>query len=306
VMDRGMVSEENIEFLRERGAQYIVGTRKTQLRHFQQQLAEEENWSQVAPGVEVKMVAHPDGRGLEQFVLCRSQARQEKESAMLRTQYARLLGRLEQMDAALRQRPKRDVVSVAQRVGRWVGRYTMAEKMIEVVVVRDARGWAAGLQIQQRKERLQWASLAHGAYLLRTNCGQSDPAQFWRWYMQLQQAEAAFRTSKQDLGLRPVFHQKTHRVEAHILVCFLALALWRTLEMWMQSKALGTCARQLLKEIATIRSMDVVLPLKERAELRLRVVAKPDPLVGQLLQRLGILLPRNPKIVENVVEKNAA
>ena len=124
--------------------------------------------------------------------------------------------------------------------------------------------------------------------------------------MQLQQAEAAFRTSKSDLKLRPIFHHKTERVEAHILVCFLALAMWRTLEMWMKGKGLGTCARQLVGEIATIKSMDVVLPVRsgqQQAELRLRVVSKPDRMVAELLQRLDLHLPTRSKLIENVVQK---
>jgi hypothetical protein len=127
--------------------------------------------------------------------------------------------------------------------------------------------------------------------------------------MALSQAEDAFRIGKSDLNLRPVFHQKTQRVEAHILVCFLSLALWRTLEMWMHGKGLGDCARQLLKEVATVRSMDVVLPVKETQsqqthELRLRVVARPDRPVAELLVRLGLDLPSAPKVVQNVVEKS--
>ncbi len=124
--------------------------------------------------------------------------------------------------------------------------------------------------------------------------------------MQLQQAEAAFRTSKSDLKLRPIFHHKTERVEAHILVCFLALAMWRTLEMWMKGKGLGTCARQLVGEIATIKSMDVVLPVRsgqQQAELRLRVVSKPDRMVAELVQRLDLHLPTRSKLIENVVQK---
>jgi hypothetical protein len=123
--------------------------------------------------------------------------------------------------------------------------------------------------------------------------------------LQLQAAEAAFRIAKSDLHLRPVFHQKANRVEAHILVCFLALALWRTLEQWMSAKGLGTCARQLLHEVATVRSLDVVLPVKDRGELRLRLVSKPDRPVAELLVRLGVELPTRPKSFENVVEKMA-
>ena len=129
---------------------------------------------------------------------------------------------------------------------------------------------------------------AHGAYLLRTNCREEDPAKVWRWYMQLTQAEDAFRVSKSDLSLRPVFHHKTERVEAHILVCFLSLTLWRTLEMWMNGKGLGNCARQLIKEVSTVRSLDVVLPVQETEsqrsrEVRLRVVARPDRPVAELV-----------------------
>jgi len=303
VMDRGMVSEEHIAFLRARNARYIVGTPKAQLRRFERQLLEKEDWAEVVPGVEVKMIAHPDGAGAEQFVLCRSAARKDKEAAMLRGQFERLLGKLQEIDRGLRMRPGRDAGAIERRVGRWLGRFTGAETMVDVVVLRDGRGAAIGLDITRRPGRLDWASHAHGAYLLRTNCTETDPAAFWKWYMQLGQAESAFRTGKSDLGLRPVFHQKTHRVEAHILVCFLALALWRTLEMWMRGKGLGTCARQLLKEVNTVRSMDVVLPVKDRGEVRLRVVAKPERPVAELLHRLGVILPNAPKLVENVVEK---
>jgi transposase len=306
VMDRGMVSEENIEFLRERDARYIVATPKAQLRAFEKELVEQADWSQVAPGVEVKMIEHPDGKGAEQYVLCRSVSRREKEAAMLRQQFERLLRKLESMNASLRKRRVRDAAVIERRVGRWLGRYTMAERLVEVEVKRDHESAAVGLKINKREQRIDWAAHAHGAYLLRTNCPERDPKQFWKWYMQLQQAEAAFRTSKHDLWLRPVFHQKTERVEAHILVCFLALAMWRTLEMWMAGKGLGTCARQLLKEVSTIRSMDVVLPVQGKGQVRLRVVSKPDRPVAELLHRLGVELPQAPKIVENVVEKKVA
>jgi len=141
---------------------------------------------------------------------------------------------------------------------------------------------------------------------LRTNCEETDPALLWKWYIQLTQAEAAFRTAKSDLGLRPVFHQKEVRVQAHILVCFLALALWRTLEQWMQAKGLGTCARQLIKQIAGIKSVDLLLPVRRgnvRTALRLRVVATPEPATAQLLAHLGLRLPTRPREIVNVVPK---
>lgn len=309
VMDRGMISEDNLDFLRARQARYLVGTPKSQLKTFEAQLLEKENWTEVQAGVEVKRVAHPDGASDEQYVLCRSSARREKEAAMIELARKRLRAQLDKTHAALQKRPAKDPGVIERRIGRWLGRFPAAERLIEVTVARNAAGQACGLQITERAERSAWAAHAHGAYLLRTNCPETDPAQLWRWYMQLSQAEDAFRISKSDLNLRPVFHRKTERVEAHILVCFLTLALWRTLEMWMHGKGLGDCARQLLKEVATVRSLDVVLPVKENGseqprEVRLRVVARPDRAVAELLVRLGLDLPSVPKAVQNVVEKN--
>jgi len=307
VLDRGMVSEANLAFLRERKASYLVGTPKAQLRQFEAALLEDKDWQQVREDVEVKLLAHPDGAGREQFVLCRSQARREKEKAMLARQEERLFGKLLELDTSLRHKTNADLAAVGRRLGRWLGRYPAADKLFEVEILTNDTGAACGLSIACRLERSQWTRQAQGAYLLRTNCLEKDPARLWQWYLQLTQAEAAFRTEKSDLSLRPIFHQKTERVEAHILVCFLALALWRTLEMWMKGKGLGTCARQLLGEIATIKSLDIVLPVRTAegtTELRLRTVAKPERLVSELLQHLGLHLPTGIRPIENVVEKN--
>ena len=141
----------------------------------------------------------------------------------------------------------KDPGHIERRIGRWLGRYPGAEKLIHVRVELDSSGRACGLEIEERAERRDWAALAQGAYLLRTNCTEEDPSALWRWYIRLTQAEDCFEISKSDLHLRPVYHHTSARVEAHILVCFLTLALWRTLEMWMKGKGLGDCARQLLK-----------------------------------------------------------
>jgi transposase len=307
-MDRGMVSEDNLDFLRDRSAFYLVGTPKSQLKGFEAQLLDKADWAEVQPGVEVKLVPHPDGGPQEQYVLCRSTARRAKEAAMIELARKRLRAQLDKLHAALQKRPVGDVNRIERRIGRWLGRFPAAERLMAVTVQRNDQGLACGLSLLERAERTAWAEHAHGAYLLRTNWTEKDPAKLWRCYMQLSQAENAFRVGKSDLNLRPVFHQKTERVEAHILVCFLTLTLWRTLESWMRSKGLGNCARQLLKEVATIRSMDVVLPVLETQtqqsrEVRLRVVARPDRLVAELLAHLGLELPSAPKLVQNVVEK---
>ena len=305
VLDRGMVSEENLRWLRERGARYVVGTPKSQLRQFEKALLEKSDWQEVCEGLEVKLADTPEGTGSERFVLCRSAARAAKERAMLHRQIKLLRTELNKMDKTLRHEPAQELGALERRLGRWLGRYPAAEKVLDLQWERDGQGRACGLRVRARRQRLAWARRAHGAYLLRTNHPASDPAQFWRWYIQLTQAEAAFRVGKSDLLLRPVFHQKTERVEAHLLVCFLALALWRALEQWMRGKGLGDCGRQLLVEMGELCSMDVVLPTAEAGEVRLRVVARPEKPLARLLAQLGLELPSVPKLVTNVVPKTA-
>jgi transposase len=302
-MDRGMVSEENLDYLREKRALYIVGTPKGRLKAFEEQLLENKDWQEVEAGVEVKLLPHPDCEGDERYVLCRSRARQEKEKAMLRGQQERLRKKLAQIDASLRKKPAKSPKVIERRIGKWLGRNTAAEKLFNVEVLIE-EGCAVGLRVIEDPGKTDWAQAAHGAYLLRTNCTEEDPCKLWRWYIQLTEVEDAFRTSKGDLGLRPVFHQKQDRVQAHILVCFLALAMWRTLELWLKSKAMGDTARQVVQELGTIYSMDLLLTIRDRGETRLRIVGKPEPLAADLLAHLGLKLPTRPKIIENVVAKN--
>jgi hypothetical protein len=143
-----------------------------------------------------------------------------------------------------------------------------------------------------------------GSYLLRTNWRETDPKVLWRTYIQLTQVEDAFRTTKHDLGMRPIFHQKQDRTQAHILVCFLSLVLWRTLQQWMKAAGLGTAPRKLLEEMRELKSLDVLLPARDKT-IRLRVVATAPLALKVLLQRMKIPLPNRPRIIENVVQKNA-
>lgn len=309
VMDRGMVSEANIAFLRERKARYLVGTPKSWLRHHEAALLERSAWQEVQDGLEVRMVEHPDGVSGEKYVLCRSSARAEKERAMLQRQSERLTEALVRIAAWLQRQPQTDQQAVGRRIGRALGKYPAAAAIIDAKVLCDAAGRAMGLEIASDVLAGQKAHRQKGAYLLRTNCEETDPALLWRWYIQLTQAEAAFRTAKSDLGLRPIYHHKQERVGAHLLVCFLALALWRTLEQWMQSKGLGTCARQLIKQVATIKSVDVLLPVKRgtvQTELRLRVISTPEPATAQLLAHLGLRLPKGSRVIPDVVPKIAS
>lgn len=306
VMDRGMVSEANISFLRERKALYIVGTPKSRLRAYEAELAEKENWIEVENGVEARLVDHPDGKGQERYVLCRSSARGAKERAMIERQMNRLTEEMVKIDRSLQRCAQSDFGKIERRIGRWLGKYPAAARLLEVELRKDSAGHACALQLSCPLREGGHPLLSKGAYLLRTNCTETDPAKLWHWYVQLTQAEAAFRTAKSDIGLRPIYHQKTERVQAHLLICFLSLALWRSLEMWMQAKGLGSSARKLVSAFSTIRSMDVTVPVKRQDRsltLRLRTVGKPDPDVALLLAHLGLHLPKGSKLVQNVVEK---
>lgn len=308
VMDRGMVSEANLEFLRERRARYLVGTPKSWLRTHEAELLEHTAWTAVRDDLEVRLVEHPGGEPGERYVLCRSGARAEKERAMLARQSERLTAELAKIDAALRRAPQADLESVGRRIGRHLGRCPAAAVIVQAQLEHDAQGRACALRVSSLLAAGQKAHREKGAYLLRTNCEETDPALLWRWYVQLTQAEAAFRTAKSDLGLRPIFHHKQGRVQAHILVCFLSLALWRSLEQWLHARGLGTCARQVVKQLATIKSMDVVLPVRRAAattRLRLRVVATPEPATAQLLAHLGLRLPKGTRPIADVVPKKA-
>lgn len=301
VMDRGMVSEDNLETLRTRGAHYIVGTPKSMLKKFEWNLMEA-GWEEVEPGVEVKFASSPDNTN-ETFLLCRSQGRKEKEQAILN----RFMSRLETGLIKLKEQAEKsrtpDRQRVERRIGRLLERNSRAASLFDVSVEERVAGTETRLcvTIKKQEERTEWALHTSGSYLLRTNCQGRDPKELWKHYIQLTQAEDAFRTTKTDLGMRPIYHQTAERTEAHILVCFLALVLWRTLQQWMESSGLGTAPRKLLEELREIRSLDVMLPAKDK-KIRLRTVSTATPDLRILLQRLKLPLPNRPKIIENVVQ----
>jgi transposase len=304
VMDRGMVSEENIEFMKERGARYIVGTPKSMLRKFEQQLLAK-GWEEVRPGVEVKICACPES-GEETFVLCRSERRRDKETAILNRFLTRLqigLGRLKEQAEKGR---LRDRQQAERRIGRLLERNSRAAALFTVTVTETGSGKQKHLaiNIKRNEDRYQWALQSEGSYILRTNWTEADPKTIWKKYIQLTEVEDAFRTEKHDLGMRPIYHQKKDRTQAHILVCFLSLSMWRTLQQWMKTSGLGTAPRKLIEEMREVKSLDVLLPARDKT-IRLRVVSTPSRELKVLLQRLKILLPNKPKIIQNVVQKIA-
>jgi transposase len=306
VMDRGMVSEKNLKFLRGRGGQYIVGTPKAMLRQFEEHLTEKD-WHEVQEGVEVKLVRGPEGE--ETFVLTRSADRREKEKAMHERFMSRLEETLRKMQSSAESGRLKDEAVANRRLGRLMGQYWRAAGAFEVKVERlSPPNGNQRLRIAwTRNPRWHdWAALSEGCYLLRTNLNETDPALLWKRYIQLTEAEWAFRIAKDELEIRPIWHQKEDRVLAHILVCFLAYVLWKTLAQWMQRSGLGDAPRTVLEELAKIKSGDVVLPTQSKqgqhnGTVRLRCVTEPDPAQKVLLHRLGITLPRRLRRIDEVV-----
>lgn len=298
VMDRGMVSEENLEFLRDKQRRYIVGTAKSQLRRFEAEIVEK-GWTEVHAGLEVKLCPAPDGE--ETFILCRSADRREKERAM----HERAAGRLETGLQALAAScvkgtwGTRTVAQVERRVGRLLEKSTRAARLFQVEVrategLRGSEG-GAGVTLTWSRHAMwsEWASLSEGCYLLRSNIQGWSGADLWKAYIQLTAAEAAFRIQKSDLGLRPIWHQKEERVQAHILVCFLGYVIWQTLGKMCEAAGLGDCPRKVFDTLSQLRTVDVVLPTRQGVELRRRCVERPDAHQAILLQRLGMHLPES-------------
>ena len=304
VMDRGMVSEDNLAFVRSRDGRYIVGTPKASLRKFEAQLLEQD-WQQVEAGVEVKLVPSPDGQ--ETFILARSAERREKEQAMHERFLTRMEVGLQKLAAAMQSGRLREEAVANRRLGRLQAENSRAAKAFDVTIERIDEELAPLGKSRRKRPCLritwqrndawnEWAKLSEGCYLLRSNLNETDPRELWRQYIQLTDAEWAFRITKDELVLRPIWHQKQARVEAHILVCFLAYAMWKTLAGWMRKSGLGDAPRSLLCELAKIKSADVVLPLRSTAAgpsraLHLRCVTEPDEEQKLLLHRLGLTLP---------------
>jgi transposase len=302
VMDRGIVSEKNLAYLRARQGSYIVGTPKSQLRRFEAQMVDKTDWQEVQNGVEVKLVPSPDG-GTEKFILARSAARQAKEQAQTERFVQRVQAGLQRMQRSMATGRLKDKDQAQLRLGRLLEKNWRAARAfvvnIEPITPPDGKA-VLRLTYQANEQWTHYRACAEGCYLLRTNLVDLDPATLWKRYIQLTDVEWAFRISKDELQIRPIWHQKESRVKGHILICFLAYVMWKTLEQWMQRSRLGTGPRSLLEELAKIKSGDVVLPLQETAtgqgrELRVRCVTEPDEAQKMLLNRLGVTLPKRLK-----------
>lgn len=293
VLDRGMISAENIEYLKQEGRRYIVGTPKAMLKRFERELLAEE-WKQVHEGLEVRFCPAPDGE--EVFILCRSAQRSEKERAMHDRFEKRIEEGLKRIAESCRKRKQKPVV-IAQRVGRLLGQNTRASGLFQVQIDADTGGYAR-FAWKKSEDWRDWARLSEGCYLLRSNVTDWSAEELWRAYIQLTEAEASFRIHKSDLQLRPIWHQKQERVEAHILVCFLAYVLWKTLAQMCRQAGLGDEPRKVFDELAQIMLADVALPTRKGITIRKRCVGRPCEHQAILLQRLRLSLPSSLEITQ--------
>lgn len=306
VMDRGMVSAENIAWLNATKRRYVIGTARSELGRFAKQIAEKTDWRQIREDIEVKVCGGPDGN--ETFLLCRSASRTDKEKAM----HERFSKRIEEGLQSLHRRIEKSQAALdrgvlERQIGRLLERNSRASARYSITLMED-KTILAGVKLKwsTRPEWEEWAKLTEGTYILRTNIQHWTDQELWKTYIQLSEAEAAFRIQKSDLCIRPIWHHKQNRIKAHILICFLAYVLWKTLQQWQSRAGLGNSPRTILTEFSRIHCADVVLPLADgsKRELCLRCVVRPDREQELLLQRLGLRLPerlRPPVQAPNVV-----
>jgi len=286
VFDRGIVSDANLAAIRRRGGQYLVGTRRTALRHVERALLEG-SWTQVRDEVEAQLVPIPGGT--ETYVLCRSTARREKELAIRRRFSMRLEDRLRGLEHRVAAGRLKDRAKIERVLGRLQASYASVADLYEMAV-RDDDG---RLRLHWRliEDRRAWRDAREGAYLLRTNLVGQTVEELWTKYIQLTEAEAAFRALKSELAVRPVFHQLERRAKAHLLVAFLGYALWVTLKHLLHRRGTGLTPVKALALLATLQSADIVLPTTDGREIRLRRVVTPTPAQQALLDQLEIIIP---------------
>ena len=304
VFDRGIVSEENLAAIRNRGGQYLVGTPRRQMKRFEAELLKED-WTQVRPDVEVKRVAIPQGN--ETYILCRTTGRKEKERAIRKRFSTRMEEALRRLQTTIAEGRLKDRNKMERRLGKIQARHSQVNDLFEVTL----RDTPAGVRLvwEMKAEGKVWRDLREGAYLLRTNLQADSAEEMWSKYMQLTEAEASFRALKSELSIRPLFHQKEPRVKAHVLVAFLGYALWVTLKHLLKRRPAilpqpsdsgvdnpqPISPKKALALLSTVQSADIVLPTTDGREIRLRRITEPTAEQKSLLHQLGLSLPERLK-----------
>ncbi len=282
LMDRGIPTEEVLAQMRtsDPPVQYLVGTPKGRLTRLERELITKP-WQQARPGVQVKLLPQ-DG---ELYVFAASEDRIAKERGMRRRQMKWLWRRLEQLSGMQLTRE-----ALLMKLGAAQGKTPAAWRLVKIEVDEQAPRFTYALKRQKLKE----VRRREGRYLLRTNLTETDPAALWENYLQLVAIEEAFKTLKSDLALRPIFHQREHRIEAHIFIAFLAYCLHVTLSRRLKGLAPGLTARSVLEKFCAVQMIDVHVPTTDGRELLLSRYTQPEPELKLLLQRLKLTLPAQP------------
>src|ERR1700694_2300246 len=300
VFDRGIVSEENLQAIRRRSGQYLVGTARRQMKQFEEELLKDD-WTQVRPEVEVKKVAIPQGE--ETFILCRTSGRKEKEKASRNRFSARMEDALKRLAKTIQTGRLKDRHKMERRLGRIQASHPQVNDLYDVAVRDTPEGTRLHWAIKE--ERKVWRGLREGAYMLRTNLQAGTAEELWSRYMQLTEAEASFRALKSELSIRPLFHQLESRVKEHVMVAFLGYALWVTLKHLLKRRPAivrepSTGAvndvqplspMKALALLSALQSADIVLPITDGREIRLRRITEPDVEQKSLLRQLGLSPP---------------
>lgn len=283
IFDRGIVSEVNLQKLRSRGAQYVVGTPRHQLEAYEKELLEGA-WSQINESVQVQCIE----REQETYVLARSVDRAKKEAAMRWRQLRGLMRDLIKLRRSIRKGALVNPDKVLMRLGRLSERWPRAWRYV-------AADWKEG-QLTWRWDRpaLRAAQHRDGAYLLRTNLADRSPEGLWRMYVQLTEVEAVFRALKSDLAIRPIWHWVGPRVEAHVMVAFLGYCLWVCLKQQLKAAAPALSPWQLLDQFKRILQVEVWFKLREGGAICLPRITQPEPAQAMLLHQMGWALPEQP------------
>jgi transposase len=289
VMDRGIPTEEVLGEMRASGrVRYVVGTPKGRLTRLESALLERP-WESARPSVNVKLLPQQN----ELYVYVQSQARVSKERAMRRRQLKKLWKRLHELQ---KQRPGYEALIGKIAVAQHEAGRTAA--LVEIVLPepppKNARSSRTSFRFALNKEKLRQIRRREGRYLLRTNLTGTDPAKLWEFYLQLVEVEGAFKCLKDDLAVRPVFHQREDRIEAHIFVAFLAYCVQASLRHKLRLKAPGLTVRELIDKLGAIQMLDVHFPTTDGRELVFTRYTQPEPEHQMLLDQLAWALPSQP------------
>jgi len=287
VMDRGIPTEAILKEMREsnKPVKYVVGTPKGRLTSLEQDFLAEP-WSKVREGVEVKLLRNQE----EIYVLAKSAKRIAKERAIRQRKLRKLLAYLGKI-----REQKLSAKHLLLRIGAAKKEAGRCFALVDIVYPKpDDKSIPAHFSFSLNKKRLRHARRKEGRYLLRSNITDKGPAELWSHYIQLTEVEQAFKELKGDLSVRPIFHQKEERVEAHIFVAFIAYSLQVTLRQRCRALASGLTPRSVLEQLAGIQMLDVHIPTTDGRELKLKRYTKPDQAQQLILARLQLLLPSQP------------